>query len=315
MLNNRFCLSSLLILIGVSCSPLAWANPTYTTPSSTAPSAPTMSVCQACEAGNGAYPTLEAQHAACQTCEAQENAFAAVASQPIPSTPIPSASSFHWASRWYLGLGGGWSRPSTSGQNIFTVSGSATPDVYEMASTENSYLYGGDLGLAFRLGNNWFPTGYLTANTWEIGNYESDATRAHGANIYNAEINTEVFTALLNASVDIYRWYGLAPFIGGGVGWAEACLGSFTDNFSSGTAVTPVPFSFASHNTQLFVYDIVAGLHYQMGDHWQLQLNYMYLPIGNIASGAGMSSDGKVLPAQNENLTSNNVLLAIHFIF
>lgn len=312
MLNNRFCFSSLLMLIGISCSPLAWASPIYRTPSS-ATSAPSMAVCQACEAGNGAYPTLEAQNAACQACEAQENAFAVAASQPIPSTSTPS--SFHWASRWYLGLGGGWSRPSTTGQNIFTVSGSSAPDVYEMANTENSYLYGGDLGLAFKLGRNWFPTGYLTANSWEIGSYDSDATRTHGTNTYGADINTEVFTALFNASVDIYRWYGLAPFVGGGGGWAEAYLGSFTDNFQSGATLTPMPFSFASHHTQLFVYDIVAGLHYQMGDHWQLQLNYMYLPIGNIATGAGTSSDGKVLPAQDENLTSNNLLLAIHFIF
>ena len=305
MLNNRF--SGFLLLLGVTCSPLALAD-SFSVSSD---------VCQACTAGNGAYGTLAAQQQACQQCQAQEQPVAAAAAQIAPPVATPPVSTFHWASRFYLGIGGGWSRPSTSGQNIIDVS-PPPPDVYEMADTVNSYMYGGDIGMAYRLGSAWIPTGYLSAETWEIGSFDDNITHSYAdntpTNVYSGKINTEVFTVLFNASFDIYRWYGLSPYVGGGIGWAEASLGSFTENLVSSGTGQPTPFSYAANNNQLFVYDVVGGLHYQMGNNWQLQLNYIWLPIGNLKTGIGNTGLTST-PALSERLVSNNVILAVHYIF
>lgn len=293
MLNKRFL--SLLVLSSVVGSSLV--------------SADASNVCQVCESGNGSFSTLNSQYKACLACENQEQSFAIAASQPVTPSSPPL---FNWASRWYVGVGGGWALPSTSGQNVFTV-GSSAPNVYEMENTTSSYLYGGDVGMAFRLGAHWFPTAYLSANSWEIGNFNNNIVRTSGASTYDADVETEVFTALFNASIDLYRWYGLAPFIGGGAGWADASLGSFTESFQNG-ASPATPFSYAANSNQLFVYDVIAGLHYQMGNNWQLQLNYMYLPIGTVKTGLGNTGTTTV-PALSEKIISNDVLLAVHYIF
>ena len=302
MFNYR--LSRVLFLLGVVCSPLALADSFSSSPD----------VCLACSAGPGAYPTLGSQQQACQAClsQQQEEQSGVVPEQQggAPVT-VPVFSNFHF----YVGALGGWVDATTTGQEVIQVSPNAPPDNFGMDSTTNSYLYGGDIGTVFRLGSTWVPTGYLSFNAWEIGSFDANIihTYAQDGSVFNSSPSVNVFTGLFNASVDIYRWYGLAPFVGGGIGWGDAHVGNFTESFVSGQNPSQ-GWTFDGATTQLFVYDIIAGLHYQLANHWQVQVNYMWLPIGTIKTGSGDTSLVSV-PPLTTRLVTNDVVLAIHYIF
>lgn len=296
---------SLLTLIGVSCSPLTLAG------------GPT-DVCVACEAGSGAFSTLNAQLAACHQCRVREQAFADYESQPAPPPPPPPPTTppRFWGPELEIALGGGWSRPSSTGSN--TVNSAGDRDVFQMNSATNSYLYGGDFGFSFLGGENWVHRIYLAANSWEIGNYNNAITHTYDGSIlhgtYSANIPVEVFTALFNASIDIYDVNGFSPFVGGGAGWGYALTSSFTETHVSDDKNDPA--TFGSHTNSQFAYDVMAGFHYRLADHWRMQLAYMYLPIGTIETGTGSRSAGAdALPALSEKLISNNVLLSVHYLF
>ena len=296
MLHNRF--SSLLLLLGVCCSPLALADSFSSSPD----------VCLACSAGVGAYPTLGSQQQACQACQEQEQSGFMTGQQGMASTVF---SNFHF----YLGAVGGWVSATTTDQDVIQVSPDMPPDNFSMDSSANSYLYGVDIGTVFRLGSAWVPTGYLSFNAWEIGSFDTDIvhTYANDGGVFDSSPSVNVFTGSFNASVDIYRWYGLAPFVGGGIGWGDARVGSFTENYVSGQNPSQ-GWTFDNATTQLFVYDVIAGLHYQIGNNWQVQVNYMWLPIGTIKTGEGNTSLVSV-PPLNAHLVTNDVVLAIHYIF
>jgi opacity protein-like surface antigen len=89
--------------------------------------------------------------------------------------------------------------------------------------------------------------------------------------------NVASFVGLINGYATPGTWYGFAPFLGAGVGFADNRLSGFTD--ASGGHV-------AGGSTTSFAWALMAGVDFDFTSSLKLEASYRYLNYGAIAAGA-----------------------------
>jgi opacity protein-like surface antigen len=158
----------------------------------------------------------------------------------------------------------------------------------------------------------------------EVTTY-NDATGLHrfsGQNNYrDGHLNS--YLVMANAYFDLGTWWGLTPFVGGGVGLANLRLSGFTDSgyASVDGALSPVATSLIGSGSKTnFAWALMAGLGYDVSPNLKLELAYRYLnmgdaKVGNVycgaLSGCGVVAQGfrvKQLDAQEVRLGMRWVL-------
>jgi opacity protein-like surface antigen len=84
---------------------------------------------------------------------------------------------------------------------------------------------------------------------------------------------------LVNGYASPGSWYGLSPFVGAGVG--------FADNRTSGwTVETPLGATgYANRSRMSFAWALMAGVDYDLTSNLKLELGYRYLNYGSITTG------------------------------
>ncbi len=121
--------------------------------------------------------------------------------------------------------------------------------------------------------------------------------RNFGENINRGSVSSMVLLA--NAYLDLGTWYGLTPFIGGGVGvaqnkvsgisdygYATNLVTASTDAANVGFSATSAVYGTAGNGTKTnFAWALMAGLGYDVAPNLKLELGYRYLNLGKITTG------------------------------
>jgi opacity protein-like surface antigen len=140
------------------------------------------------------------------------------------------------------------------------------------------------VGAGYRF-NRWFRTDltgeYRSAATFTGLERYRDASLplGYGTDEYSATKRDAV--ALVNGYVDLGQWYGLAPFLGAGVGAAQVTL----DNFKDTNVVTQGLAYAKSTSKTSFAWALHAGIGYAVTPNFTIELAYRYLNLGDASTG------------------------------
>lgn len=238
---------------------------------------------------------------------------------PLPPPPPPPPD----FSGWYLRGDVGVAVNQIGGmRSTFT-----DPTVVVPAPMFNAYSIGdavfGGAGVGYQF-NNWFRfdvTGeYRTAAQYSAIQSYSDIWNPPGASacgignrcydVYRGQHSAAVFLA--NAYFDLGTWYGITPFVGGGVGVATNWLQNLYD-------IGPQTggFGFARDRNQTnFAWQVGAGLAYNVTPNLKLEVAYRYLDIGNLKTNAIACMGTTVCPGevQSFNLASHDVKVGFRYV-
>lgn len=219
---------------------------------------------------------------------------------PLPPEPLPPP----------IEIGGGWYLRGDVGVGatqfnkiVTTQEGGALPAGYRVDETSisDSYFAGAGVGYQF----NAFLRGDITAE-YRGGNHlrftdSADTYRnfngvsvptfdKNGAEVfentgkpwksidsYNANLASVVVMA--NGYIDLGTWYGVTPYVGGGVGSAFHRVSGFSD-FGAGGAQGGYGFAPEKHFTN-FAWNAQAGLAYSVTPNLKLEVGYRYMNLGD----------------------------------
>ena len=127
---------------------------------------------------------------------------------------------------------------------------------------------------------------------------------------YNGTVQKEVF--LINGYVDIGTWYGVTPYIGGGVGTSINTFSNLTDTSYS----TSGSGRASNRTTAQFAYAAMAGFAYNLTPNLKLDFGYRYLDEGSLKANAiACSAQPCFYETQKYHLTSNDIRLGLRYQF
>jgi opacity protein-like surface antigen len=107
------------------------------------------------------------------------------------------------------------------------------------------------------------------------------------ADFYRANLSSVV--GLLNGYVNLPTAWGVSPFVGAGIGFADNNLSGFTDQgiaYSPFGPLAPSGGYFSNGTKTNFAWTLIAGLDFDILPNLKLEASYRYLNYGKIASGA-----------------------------
>lgn len=199
-----------------------------------------------------------------------------------------------------------------------------------------------DFGVGYRV-NNWLrfdATGevrseakFSTIEHYGL-DFVPDAVPGQlGTDIYHGSVQSSVFLA--NAYVDIGTWYGVTPYIGGGIGAVYNHMSALTD-MNPGTNVnvvypdgstgtTPSGFGgggFADAKGKWnLAYAGMFGFSYDISSNLKLDIGYRYLDLGNVTSGritclggTDACGGGTFYEKQRVHLASNDIRVGLRWL-
>ncbi len=135
----------------------------------------------------------------------------------------------------------------------------------------NSWLRG-DLTGEYRIDSAYHATNHFS--------FVAGGVPFYGFDQYSANLGTAVFLA--NGYVDLGTWYGVTPFVGGGVGAAFHSLKGLTD---VGHGIANGGYGLASDANQTnFAWAVMAGLAMNVTPNLKMELGYRYLDMGRVHS-------------------------------
>jgi opacity protein-like surface antigen len=226
---------------------------------------------------------------------------------PLEAPPIPISG---WYLRGDVGVGiASINNLSSSFAPGFVVGG----DEFNAATLGDSTFL--DLGAGYQF-NNWFRadvTGeYRTsAHFSAIESYTSFCAFARCYDDYSASVGSAV--GLANGYFDLGTWFGITPFVGGGVGFDYTTIAGLTDIGANSGG-----FGFApTRSTTNFAWAAMAGLSYSVTPNLKLEIGYRYLDLGDPGSGSIVCTNTPACgyEVQKFHMTSNDVRLGMRWIF
>ena len=114
------------------------------------------------------------------------------------------------------------------------------------------------------------------------------------ANWYRA--NTSSYIAMANGYVDVGTWYGLTPFVGAGVGFAQNHFYGISNPglayLGPGAKGSPTGGYMGNGVTNNFAWALMAGLDFNVTQNLKLELGYRYLNYGTLKTGPSNCFNG-----------------------
>jgi opacity protein-like surface antigen len=234
---------------------------------------------------------------------------------PLPPMEPPPPDFGGWYLRGDVGVS---ANQLSSVSSQFTNGAVFVPaPAFNSATIGDSAFAGAGVGYQF---NNWFrfdvTAEYQTAAQYgavqSFANLWNLPCGARCYDLYHGQHSAAVFLA--NAYVDLGTWYGITPFIGGGVGVGVNWL----ENFYDISAQPAGGFGFAQNRMPTnFAWQLSAGLAYNVTPNLKLEVGYRYLDYGKmstgtfICQGVGGGCPGEV---QSFYLASHNVKLGFRYV-
>jgi opacity protein-like surface antigen len=93
---------------------------------------------------------------------------------------------------------------------------------------------------------------------------------------------------MFNGYVDMGTWWGVTPYIGGGLGFAYNKLSGFTDTgyaYTGNDPASPTGGYLTDGGKWNFAWALMAGLSFNVTQNLKLDLGYRYLDYGKYTSG------------------------------
>jgi opacity protein-like surface antigen len=223
---------------------------------------------------------------------------------------------------------GGWYLRGDVGVGAYELSGLRStfkdPTVVVPAPFYNNYSIGdaafAGAGVGYQF-NNWFrfdvTAEYRTAAQFSAIQSFTDiwggvcglGNRCYDT--YHGQHSAAV--VLANAYFDLGTWYGVTPFVGGGIGFAS----NFLSNWSDLSAQPAGGFGFASNRTQTnFAWQVGAGFAYNVTPNLKLEVAYRYLDLGNISTNQIVCQNTPTCAreVQSFNLASNDIRIGFRYV-
>lgn len=108
------------------------------------------------------------------------------------------------------------------------------------------------------------------------------------SDFYRANVSSVI--GLANIYADIGTWYGVTPFVGGGIGIAHNMIDGWTDQgfgyYNGGNTFLGSAGGYFSNGSQNnFAWALMTGLDFDVTQNLKLELSYRYLNYGKITTG------------------------------
>ena len=120
------------------------------------------------------------------------------------------------------------------------------------------------------------------------------STTSQFADFYRGNLSSYILMA--NGYVDVGTWYGITPFVGAGVGFAQNRITGLTDTgfaYTAGNpAGSPTGGYFGNGVTNNFAWALMTGLDFNVTQNLKLELGYRYLNYGTVKSGPSNCFNG-----------------------
>jgi opacity protein-like surface antigen len=214
--------------------------------------------------------------------------------EPLPPAPVADFSG--WYLRGDIGMAVNASAIGliTTPDPIAAGGYADANEGYSGTSLSSSEL--ADVGVGYQF-NRWLR-GDITVEYRDGGHFQSlyslniPSANTQYANFYRADVSS--FIGLANVYADIGTWYGLTPYVGGGIGMSRNTLYGMTDTGQSYGPGFGGPSGgyFGNGSSSHFAWALMAGLDFNVTPNLKLELGYRYLDYGRIASGASNCLNG-----------------------
>ena len=182
-----------------------------------------------------------------------------------------------FGSGWYLRGDGGFSEEDRPKLDVST-------GTFNRDATQVGYSLG--LGAGYKF--NSYLRADLTGDY--LGSFDDKAQIACGpACTAQLSSNVERWDGLANAYLDLGTWFGVTPYVGGGVGVSgthqsgsvEVSGGSVGLSLVNGGTGTLTSQTLPSQTGYQFAWAAMAGFSYAFAPHALLDVNYRYLDLGS----------------------------------
>jgi opacity protein-like surface antigen len=174
------------------------------------------------------------------------------------------------------------------------VSNLGAPPGVRDSELDTSWLVGAGVGYKWE----WFRTDltvdYGTKAKFTGGN-------RFGPNDYTGKIDS--FSALVNIYGDLGTWWGLTPYVGGGIGIARPNTGDFTVASAGNLDIDTA----ASWN---FAWALMAGVSYRLMGNYHIDVGYRHINMGDVTT--GRDSAGNQLAFQK--LSADEVRFGFRYV-
>jgi opacity protein-like surface antigen len=225
--------------------------------------------------------------------------------EPLPPAPIEFSG---WYLRGDLGLAISAApkfdtTPDALASGIAggSLTASATEGYFNPTISESGFF---DFGFGYQF-NNWFRAD-VTEELRGGGSFQGleivdDSGHTGGAaqwaDFYRANLSS--YVTLLNLYGDLGTWYGVTPYVGGGIGFAYNRLSGATDIGSAAVVGSPTSATggyLENGGKWNFAWSLGAGLDFDVTQNLKLELGYRYLNYGGAKSGVShcLSGDSSV---------------------
>jgi opacity protein-like surface antigen len=152
-----------------------------------------------------------------------------------------------------------------------------------------------DFGAGYQF-NNWFRADATLeyrggAALQSLFTLTDPASPAFGgplqyADFYRGDVSSLV--GLVNGYVTLPEVWGVAPFVGAGIGFADNMVSGFTDQslaYASFGSVGSSGGYFSNNSKTNFAWALMAGLDFALAPNLKLEFGYRYLNMGSISTG------------------------------
>jgi opacity protein-like surface antigen len=152
-----------------------------------------------------------------------------------------------------------------------------------------------DVGVGYQI-NNWLRfdvTGeYRGGSHFQtLEQVGIPSTASQFGDFYRGDVSS--FIGLLNGYVDIGTWYGVTPFVGAGVGFANNTLSGVTDQgFACQFGCSPAGGYLSDQSKTSLAWALMAGLDFNVTQNLKLELGYRFLDYGKLQSGISHCFNG-----------------------
>jgi opacity protein-like surface antigen len=226
-------------------------------------------------------------------------------------------------------LGGSWYLRGDIGIGIQEFRSTTPLDIAIPAETtyggkhlDDTVTVGAGIGYSF---NEWFRADvtaeYRAGQTFGYSYYDVSTAVTPGTFQNNYRGNLSTVVAMLNGYVDLGNFYGITPYVGGGVGAAFHNISGFsdmgvvdTDGPGGPAPLTPVGGAANSNWSSSFAWALTAGASYDVTPGLKLDLNYRYLNMGD-ATSARINCAGGCSRYRHNDLDSHDLRLGMRWVF
>jgi opacity protein-like surface antigen len=125
-----------------------------------------------------------------------------------------------------------------------------------------------------------------------------DASNASGSSTFTTKVNT--YSVLFNAYVDLGTWWGITPYVGGGIGKARLSTLNYETVPASPLLVSPA-------NRWNTAWAAMAGFSYNLSYNLLLDVGYRHIDMGDAAGGLNSN------PSVTKDLSGDEIRIGLRY--